>query len=54
MTGKEQSFARKIPTAVGQIKNFKNDYGYKSHIDVDVKHKFIRKSKVTTVSIRYS
>lgn len=31
-------------------KNGKSHYGYKNHISVDVKHKFIRKQKVTAAS----
>jgi IS5 family transposase len=35
-------------------KNGKNHYGYKNHIQVDVKHKFIRKYAVTDASVHDS
>jgi IS5 family transposase len=35
-------------------KNSQNYYGYKNHIDVDVKHKLIRSYEVTTASVHDS
>jgi len=35
-------------------KNGKNYYGYKNHVDVDVKHKFIRRYAVTDASVHDS
>jgi IS5 family transposase len=35
-------------------KNGKNYFGYKNHVEVDVKHKFIRKYKVTPSSVHDS
>ena len=39
---------------VGLRKNGQNHYGYKNHIDVDVKHKLIRDYEVTPASVHDS
>jgi IS5 family transposase len=50
----EQKKRQKDTDARWTKKNGQNYYGYKNHIDVDVKHKLIRSYEVTTASVHDS
>ncbi len=50
----EQKKRQKDTDARWVKKNGRNDYGYKNHIDVDVKHKLIRGYEVTPASVHDS
>jgi len=50
----KNKLAQKDTDARWTQKNGKNHYGFKNHISIDIKHKFIRKQKVTSASVHDS